>query len=177
MFSHRQRSQGAQIRRLLAGAFSQKLDPALATPSSTSSVLRQVEDEFGQSVKQGSETYRQRLIPLLDRLLELMALAEADWSETVRESSRTRAILESLRIVCSILVKRFLGVRDGEYLNVEYLVEYEAIFRDPQKLREVIQPLRSVLAPGGGFWRLAGSSVWAAVAGCIKRYSCYISSW
>ena len=151
MFNQRQRSQGAQIRRLLAGAFSQKLDPALATPPSTDSVLRQVEDEFGQSVKQGSETFSQRLIPLVGRLLELMALAEADWSESVRESSRTRAILESLRIVCSILVKRFLGVRDGEYLNVEYLVEYEAIFRDPQKLREVIQPLRSILAPGGIF--------------------------
>ena len=177
MFSHRQRSQGAQIRRLLAGAFSQKLDPALATPSSTSSVLRQVEDEFGQSVKQGSETYRQRLIPLLDRLLELMALAEADWSETVRESSRTRAILESLRIVCSILVKRFLGVRDGEYLNVEYLVEYEAIFQGPSETERGDSAPEVSSSTWGDFWRLAGSSVWAAVAGCIKRYSCYISSW
>ena len=151
VFSQRQRSQGAQIRHLLAGAFSQKLDPALATPPTTNSALRQVEDEFGQSVRQGSETFRQRLIPLLDRLLELMALAEADWGEAVRESSRIRAILESLRVVCSILVKRFLGVRDGEYLNVEHLVEYEAIFNDPQQLREVIQPLRTVLAPEGIF--------------------------
>lgn len=151
VFSQPQRSQGAQIRRLLAGNFSQKLDPALATPPGTDSILRQVEDEFGQSVKQGSETFRPRLIPLLDRLLELMSSAEADWGETVRESSRIRAILESLRVVCSILVKRFLGVRDGEYLNVEHLVEYEAIFRDPQKLREVIHPLRTVLAPEGTF--------------------------
>ena len=151
VFSQPQRSQGAQIRRLLAGAFSQKLDPALATPPSTNSILRQVEDEFGQSVKQGSETFRQELIPLLDRLLELMAMAEADWGEAVRESSRIRAILESLRVVCSILVKRYLGVRDGEYLNVESLVEYEAIFRDSQKLRGVIQPLRTVLAPEGSF--------------------------
>ena len=151
LVSQRQRSQGAHIRRFLAGAFAQKLDPGLATPPSTNSVLRQVEDEFGQSIKQGSETFRLRFIPLVARLLELMALAEADWEETVRESSRIRAILESLRVVSSILVKRFLGVRDGEYLNVEYLVEYEAIFSDPQKLREVIQPLRSVLAPEGIF--------------------------
>ena len=151
VFSRASRLQGAQIRRLLAGAFSQKLDPALATPPGTNSILRQVEDEFGQSVKQGSETFKPRLIPLLDQLLELMSLAEADWDETARESSRIRAILESLRVVCSILVKRFLGVRDGEYLNVEYLVEYEAIFRDPQKLREVIHPLRTVLAPEGIF--------------------------
>lgn len=151
VFSQPRRSQGAQIRRLLAGAFSQKLDPALATPPSTNSVLRQVEDEFGQSVKQGAESFKQRLIPLLDRLLELMALAEVDWGETVRDSSRIRAILESLRVVCSILIKRYLGVRDGEYLNVEYLVEYEAIFRDPQKLNEVRLPLTTVLAPEGHF--------------------------
>ena len=160
VFGQPQRSQGAQIRRLLAGSFSQKLDPALATPPSTTSILRQVEDEFGQSVKQGSETFKQRLIPLLSRLLELMALAEADWGEDVRESSRIRAILESLRVMCSMMIKRFLGVRYGEYLNVEHLVEYEAILCDPQKLREVIQPLRAVLAPedifGGSLIRVFG---------------------
>ncbi len=151
MFGRRQRSLGAQIRQLLAGPFSQRLDPALATPPRTDSVLRRIEDEFGQSVKQGSEAFSSELIPIVDRLLELMALAEADWSETVRESSRARAILESLRILCSIFVKRFLGVREGEYHNLEYLIEYETIFRDPQKLRGVIRPLRSVLAPEGDF--------------------------
>ena len=150
VFSRRQRSQGVQIRRLLAGAFSQKLDPALATPPNSNSVLRQVEDEFGQSVKQGSEAFQQQqmLIPLVVRQLELMALAEANWNDAVRDSRRIRSILESLRVVCSILVKRFLGVRDGEYLNVEYLVEYDAVFDDPQKLWEAVQPLRSILAPG-----------------------------
>lgn len=151
VFSQPQRSQHAQIRRLLASTFSQKLDPALATPSDPESVLRQVEDEFGQSVRQGVETFRQRFIPLVTLLLELMALAEDDWSEASKESKRIRAILESLRVICSILVKRFLGVLDGEYLNVEYLDEYEAIFGNPQKLREVVQPLRSVLAPGDTF--------------------------
>ncbi len=151
VFGQRPRSPGVQIRKLLAGAFSQKLDPALATPPGTDSVLRRIEDEFAQSVKQGAEAFSQEFIPVVHQLLECMALAEADWSETTRESSRTRAILESMRILCSILVKRFLGVREGEYLNLHYLVEYEMILRDPQKLREVVQPLRSVLAPGGTF--------------------------
>ena len=151
VFSQRQRSQGTQIRHLLTGAFSQKLDPALATPPGTDSVLRKVEDEFGQSVKQGSETFSQSLVPIIDRLLELMALAEAEWNENVRESSRVREILEALRIFCSILVKRFLGVREGEYLNFEYLVEYEMILRDTQRLMKVTQPLRAVLAPEGVF--------------------------
>ena len=151
VFSQRKRSEGVQVRHLLAGAFSQKLDPARATPPSTDSVLRMVEDEFGQSVKQGSETFKERLIPPLNRLLELMASAEADWSEMVRESSKVRAILESLRILSSTLVKRFIGVREGEYLNLEYLMQYEALLKDSRKLIEVIQPLRSVLAPDGTF--------------------------
>lgn len=151
-FGQPQRSRGAHIRNLLAGVFSQKLDPALATPPVSDSVLREVEDEFAQSVRQGSDTFNSRLNPLIDRLLGLMAVAEAEWSETVRESNRVRAILESLRILCSILVKRFLGVREGEYLNTNYLVEYETSLRDPQKLREVFQPLREILAPGGIFY-------------------------
>ncbi len=155
-FDQRQLAPRAQIRHLLAGAFSERLDPALATPSGTDSVLRAVEDEFGQSIMQGTETFRHRLIPLVEQLLDLMALAEAEWSETVRESSRVRQIRESLRIACSRLVKRFLGVQEGEYLNADYLAEYETIFDDPQKLREVIQPLRAILAPGDIF---AGSLI------------------
>lgn len=151
VFGKRRWTPDIQIRKLLAGALSQKLDPALATPPGSDSVLQRIEDEFGQSVKQGADAFSQEFIPVVDQLLELMALAEADWSETTRESSRARAILESMRILCSILVKRFLGVRKGEYLNLDYLVEYETILRDPQKLREVVQPLRSVLAPDGTF--------------------------
>ena len=93
-----------------------------------------------------------------------MALAEADWSENVRESRRIRTILESLRIICSILVKRYLGVREGEYLNVEYLVEYEAIFRNPQKLREVIQPLEVSSSTRRDIRWIAGSSVRATLS-------------
>ena len=125
-----------------------------------------VEDEFGQSVKQGSETFRGRLLPSLEQLLELMASAEADWSKTVTvgEWSKVRAILESLRILSSTLVKRFSGVREGEYLNLEHLVEYEALLKDPGRLIEVSRTLRSVLAPGESFWWLVSSSVRTAIA-------------
>ena len=160
IFSQRQRSQGAQVRLLLAGMFSQRLDPALATPPDTNSVLRQIEDEFGQSVRQGSETFKQRFNPLIDRLLELMAAAENDWIDAVREAGRARDILESLRILCSILVKRFIGVREGEYLNLEHLSKYESILQRPERLWDVVQPLRAVLAPdemfGGSLIRVFG---------------------
>lgn len=158
--SQRQRSEGAQIRHTLSGVFSQKLDPALATPSDPDSILRRIEDEFGQSIKQGSETFEPRLIPIIERMLELMALAEVDWSEIVRESSRARAILESLRVLCTILVKRFLGVLEGEYLNFEHLFEYEEMHRNTQELWKIVQPLRAVLAPedtfGGSLIRVFG---------------------
>ena len=151
IFSQKRRSEGTQVRQLLAGAFSRKLDPARATPPGPDSLLWTVEDEFGQSVKQGSETFRDRLIPLMDQLLELMASAENDWTENVRDLRKSRAAIEFLRITCSMLVKRFLGVGSGEYLNAECLVEYEALLADTQKLRNVVQPLRSILAPTGQF--------------------------
>lgn len=151
VFSQRKRAQGAHIRQMLAGTFSRKLDPALATPSGLGSVLRMIEDEFGQSVRQGSEAFEQKLTPIVNRLLELMSEAEDFWSDTVRESSRVRAIQESLRILCSILVKRFWGVREGEYLDFEYLTEYEKILRERKELTKVVQPLREILAPGGVF--------------------------
>ena len=151
VFIQRQRSRGTQVRHLLAGVFSRRLDPAHATPSNAGSILRLVEEEFGQSVRQGLETFRDKLNPPMEQLLELMSLAEANWSEAVRESSRVRAILESLRIISSMATKRFIGVREGEYLNRENLVAFEALHRDPQKLREVVPPMRSFLAPEGTF--------------------------
>ena len=151
IFSQKRRSEGTQVRQLLAGTFSLRLDPARATPPGCSSLLRSVEDEFGQSVKQGSVTFRERLNPLMEQLLELMASAESDWTEDVRDLRKARATIEFLRITCSTLVKRLLGVRRGEYLNVEGLVEYEALLADSQKLGNVVHPLRSILAPTGNF--------------------------
>ena len=151
VFSRRQRSHSTQVRQLLVGAFAHKLDPALATPPESDSILREIEDEFAQSVKQGSESFGQRTLPLLCRLLTLMAEAEAHWIDTVRESSRARAIVDALRILSSTLVKRFVGVRESEYLNLEWLTEYETIFRDTDSLWKVSHPLRTVLAPDGNF--------------------------
>ena len=145
------RSRGSQIRLILSGTFSQKLDPALATPPGNESVLKEVEDEFAQSTKQGLETFRPGLTPLIVELLDLMASAEEDWIEIVRESSKARAVLQSLRVLCATVVKRFVGVRQGEYLNAESLVEYESILKDGNKLQELVQPLKAILAPGGAF--------------------------
>ena len=155
VFGKRQRPEGTQIRHLLAGEFSHKLDPAKATPSGSESLLRTIEDEFGQSIAQGLEKFRDR-VPQLSELLELMALAEAHWSGTVLENPRVRAILETLRVLSSMLVKRSLGVQGGEYLNLEYLLDYESVIRDATRIRTVVGPLRAVLAPGD---RFAGSLV------------------
>lgn len=151
MFYQPHRSRGSQIRQVLSGTFSQKLDPALATPPSSESVLKAVEDEFAQSTRQGLETFRQSLIPLIVELLDSMSLAEEDWIDIVRESSKARAVLQALRILCATLMKRFVGVREGEYLDVEYLFKYESILRDSDRLQELIQPLKAILAPGGTF--------------------------
>ena len=151
VFSQRKRSEGTQVRQLLAGALSEKLDPWHATPPSEESLLRKVEDAFGQSVLQGLETFKGQTTPLIEHVLQLMSSAEADWGDSVRDSSRVNSILEALRILSSTMVKRFLGVREGEYLNREQLVEYEAVLVDSSRLVEIVQPLRSVLAPGGIF--------------------------
>ena len=74
VFSQRKRSEGTQVRQLLAGAFSQKLDPSFATPPSEGSLLRKVEDEFGQSVFQGLETFRGQTTPLVEHVLELISV-------------------------------------------------------------------------------------------------------
>ena len=151
VFAQRNKSQNAQIRIWLPGAFAKRLDPALATPPNSEDLLRKIEDEFAQSVRQGAATFRQELIPLIDRLLELMAEAEDEWIYTVRESRKARATLESLRILSSILVKRFIGVREGQYLNQQELASYESLFTNPEQLWETAQPLRAVLAPTGLF--------------------------
>ena len=151
IFNQRKRSEGTQVRQLLAGAFSQKLDPAQATPADEDSLLRKVEDQFGQSVMQGLETFRDRTTPSIDYVLGLVSSAEADWRDTARDTRRVNSILEALRVVSSTLVKRYLGVLEGEYRNKERLMEYETILRDSNKLGQIGQPLRSVLAPDGKF--------------------------
>ena len=152
----RRRPEGTQVRHLLSGQFSDKLDPAKATPSGTESLLRSIEDEFGQSIYQGHENFKDRLPQLTQRLLELMTFAEAEWGESVLETPKVRAILEGLRVLASVLVKRSLGPQEGEYLNVEYLRDYEGIIRDPDRIRAVVAPLRAVLASND---RFAGSLV------------------
>ena len=151
IFDRHKRSKSSQIRVWLTDTFAHKLDPARTTPPSPDSVLREIEDEFGQSIRQGAAAFEHRLIPLIERLLDLMATAEDEWVETVRESNKARSILESLRILCSMLVKRFIGVREGEYLSVEHLIEYEAILGSDERLWRIVQPLRALLEPDGEF--------------------------
>lgn len=160
IFDQHRRSQSSQIRVWLADAFTHRLDPARITPPNPDSVLREIEDEFGQSIRQGAAAFEGKLNPLIEQLLELMTSTEDEWIESVRESNRAKQILSSLRIICSMLIKRLVGVREGEYLNAEDLCEYEAIFGSNARLWRIVQPLRTVLAPdnmfGGSLIRVFG---------------------
>ncbi|MBN2099068.1 MAG: hypothetical protein JW753_05665 [Dehalococcoidia bacterium] len=150
-FRDRGRPAGTQVRRLLANQFSRRLDPSLATPVDDDNLLRNIEDEFGQSIRQGLDRFGDSLSELERQLLGLLTLAEADWGETVRETAKARAVVEALRCLASILVKRSLGVHEAQYLNLEYLREYEAIMGDMGKIRAIVAPMRSLLAPGDTF--------------------------
>ena len=149
--SQRQRTSGAQIRSILVGGFSKRLDPALATPSDNESLIRLVEDEFGQSIWQGHETLKHKLNPIVRQLLELMVKAEEDWTEFARESRQIASIRESLRVISSVLCKRYLGVYEGEYLNQRELTEYEDMLSDQDRLRDLVPALRQILAPADKF--------------------------
>ena len=154
MFRERRRLEGTQVRSYLSDAFSVKLDPAYATPTTQGSLLHLAEDEFGQSIQQGLNSLGSRLSIVEQKLLALVTAAEQCWSETVRESVRVQAIVKTLRSLATILVKRSLGVTHGEYLNLEHLNGYEALFRGSSKLTALVQPLRRLLAPdAGGMFR------------------------
>ena len=143
-------TKSTQIRAYLSGSFSLKLDPAYTTPANQESLLRLAEDEFGQSIQQGLENLGGQLPELLQELLGILSLAEQSWSDTVRESARVQAIVEVLRSLAATAVKRSLGVSHGEYLNREYLDDYQAMLLDSSRLAALVQPLRAMLAPEDG---------------------------
>lgn len=145
--SRRQPAGGALIQTILAGKFSNLLDPALESPPQDDSLLRRVEDEFGQSITQGLERTSKLLGPLERELLVLMAAAESEWIDATREIAKARRVLRWLRSTASTFVKRSLGVRHGEYLNAALLRDYEATLRDMSLLRTLVPQLRRVLAP------------------------------
>lgn len=146
VFNEKRRLEGTQVRTYLPGLFSEKLDPGHATPVNENSLLRLAENEFGQSVQQGIDTLGGYLPNPAQEFLVILATAEQSWTDTVRESAKVQAIVVTLRSLASLLVKRFLGVSHGEYLNQEYLVDYEGLFYDSSRLRALVQPLRSILA-------------------------------
>lgn len=154
MFKERRRLEGTQVRAYLAGPFSVKLDPAHATPVAQRSLLHLAEDEFGQSIQQGLNWLGDRMSIVERELLALVTKAEQSWNDAVRESARVQDIVRTLRSLSTILVKRSLGVTHGEYLNLEHLNGYEALFRESSRLTALVQPLRKLLASeAGGMFR------------------------
>ena len=150
LVSQRSREEETQVRVLLGAQFSRKVDPANASPGVTESLLHSVEDEFGQSIRQGLDKFGGSLTGAEVELLELVAEAEKEWDGVIRDYVKVHRVLEALRAVASVVVKRSLGVVKGEYLNLDHLIEYEAVLGDQSRLAELVQPLRKVVAPDSG---------------------------
>lgn len=154
--AERKRGPTKHIRCFLEGRFSECLDPALATPVHRDSLLRAVEDEFAQSVDQGLGRFRSYVSPAEVALLELMAVAEREWTGDARDPARAKELVQAVRWLAATLVKRAVGVQCAEYLNADRLAEYEGLLSHPDKLSDMVPALRGLLAPGGMF---AGSLV------------------
>lgn len=151
LFSERQLDKGAHVRNFLSTDFSRHLDPALTTPASSHELLRSIEDEFSQSIKQGSAQFNAQLGLIIGELLKAMEASEEEWLEQYHFTRSARNAVETLRVLSSTIVKRFLGVKLGHYKNKDLLVDYEKVCNDRWRLQELIEPLRTVLAPDDRF--------------------------
>jgi len=122
------------------------LDPAISTPTSSSHVLRSVEDEYSQSVELGNADPRTAGLAEVERsLLWFLERAEAEWDRLGRASLQAARVSHLLRRFSAILVKRAIGVALGHHANEEYLDEYAASLRDRPRLNRLTSGLQSLL--------------------------------
>ncbi len=138
------------IRALLQEIFSSRIDPALFSPHDTS-IISQLEDSYSQSVAMGNDTWLQEELRdgIESLFFDLARQAEEEWSNVSRESALAGIATRFLRILCSGLAKRSVGLRKGLHAGEPYLSEYEATIRDDEALIELTQALRSLLGENG----------------------------
>lgn len=121
------------------------LDPAVATPSSATHILRSIEDEYSQSVQLGNDKFADNLAPAESNLLWFLERAESEWDPLGRASLKAARISHLLRRVAATLVKRAVGVALGHHANEEFLDDYAAALRDRQRLNRLTAGLQSLL--------------------------------
>jgi hypothetical protein len=141
------RSTTKPIHEVLLGDYA-GLDPAISTPSAKDHVLREIEDEYSQSIELGNATgYPPSLSLLENRFLKLLEQAEAEWGKELlgRRSFQAFHVVHLLRKLACTTVKRSVGVRLGHHAYEEYLAEFEVLIRDTQKLTRIKDTLQSLL--------------------------------
>lgn len=122
------------------------LDPAISTPTSSSHVLRSIENEYSQSVPLGNADPRIAGLAEAERsLLWFLERAEAEWDRLGRASLQAARVSHLLRRFAAILVKRSVGVARGHHANEEYLDDYAASLRDRPRLNRLTSGLQSLL--------------------------------
>jgi hypothetical protein len=147
------------------------LDPASESPADPESRLRRIEDDYSHSVHQGNSRYGGSLSPLEQGYLNLLAEAEAEWTNLDEvEYKQVLDLQRFLRALASILVKRSIGVRECRHANEGMLAEYQEQLRSPDLLARVIDPLLEILGgdrfrfgPTESFGRPLRSGDWAVL--------------
>jgi hypothetical protein len=145
MFSDPQLSSSKHIRRVLIEQYS-ALDPAVYTPKNASHELRQIEDNYNQSVAVGNDhAFLGIMTGLEQRFLQELAKAEEEWDVLGRASSQALAVINTLRRVGANLMKRSIGVKHGHHAREDYLQDYAATLRDQDRLDSLKGELQALL--------------------------------
>lgn len=138
-----------QIRQILLNNYA-GLDPATYTPSNVTHILRQIEDEYSQSIELGnSSTLSANLTSIETMFLRILQAAEGEWNLLGRSAPQATRIISLLRRIASTLGKRSIGVRLGHHANEAYLADFEASLRDRTRLNQLKDVLQQLLGEDG----------------------------
>lgn len=140
---------------LIRGSWSDLLDPALAPPGAVlfesgkhAWSIRDVEERFSLSVKDGLGLVKRALAPLeVDLLADLARADEFLVGEDLPSnlSRYAKDIQEAIRQFSCRLVKRSIGVRQGVCRDVDDFQAFHAATSEPDGLREFKKQLQSLL--------------------------------
>lgn len=132
ILSSGERGSSKPIREMLLENYSH-LDPAMFTPGNKHHVLREIEDDFSQSIEQGNDISKNYSFATVEKLfLECLQAAEQEWDQGLlgRKATQVAQIVSLLRRFASVIVKRSIGVRKGYHAYADYLEEFENSIRD-----------------------------------------------
>lgn len=124
------------------------LDPAIFTPLKKEDALREIEDEYSQSIELGNDSAYYRDLSLLEqRFLKILQDSEAEWEQDLmgRKSLQTLRVVHALRQLACVIVKRSIGVKKGRHAEEELLEEFEASLRNRGRLNKIKDALQGIL--------------------------------